>query len=104
MSCDFLRDILQRLLEAAQRDGAFTDALARDVEAQIRQEWGGERVYIGKTADDARIEIGRRNAAIIRDLNNGERVALISRRYRISRMMVYKIWDAYVSQRRKRKV
>lgn len=100
MSCDFVRDILQRILEAAQRDGGFTDALAREVEAQIRQDWGGERVYVGKTAEDARIEIGRRNAAILRDLNNGERVGLIARRYRISRRMVYKLWDAYLAQRR----
>lgn len=101
MGCDFLRDILQRCIEAAQRDDGFSDEWARDIEAQIRKDWGGERVYIGKTADDARIEISRRNAAIIRDMNSGERVGLIARRHKISRRMVYKLWDAYLLDRRK---
>lgn len=101
MNCDPIRDLLQRLLEAAQRDGGFTDALAREVEAQFRQDWGGDRVYIAKTGEDARLEMNRRNAAIINDLNNGERVAFVSRRHRISRRRVYQIWDAYLASRRR---
>lgn len=97
---DFIQDILARLLEVAQRDGCFTETMAREVEQQVRRDWAGERVYIAKSAADARLEMSRRNAAIIRDMNNGERVALVARRYKISRRMVYKVWDAYIVTRR----
>lgn len=102
MSCDFIKELLHRLAEAVQREGAFTDSVAREIEQQIRQDWGGDRVYIAKVGEDAVLEMSRRNAAIMRDLNNGERVAFVARRHNISRRMVYKVWDAYLLQRRRK--
>jgi Mor family transcriptional regulator len=101
---DFIQDMLARLLEAAQREGGFTETIAREIEQQMRRDWAGERVYIAKSAADAKLEMSRRNSAIIRDMNNGERVALVARRYRISRRMVYKVWDAYLVARKGMKV
>jgi len=102
MSCDFIRDLIARLGEAIQRDGRFSEELALSIEQQIRRDWGGERVYIAKSGEDARLEMSRRNQCIIRDLNNGERVDLIARRYKISRRMVYKVWDQYLANRKRK--
>lgn len=98
---DIVTDIISRVLAAYRRDGNLTDDLAREVSRQVHQDWGGVDVYIPKQGEDDRLAIGQRNAAIIRDLNNGERVCLVARRYRISRRMVYKVLDAYVIQRRR---
>lgn len=44
---DIVRDILRRAVEAAQRnDGGFDDALALQIERQVRQDWGGSEPYI----------------------------------------------------------
>jgi len=101
MSCDFIKDLFTRLNEAVQREGGFSESLAREVAQQLRHDWGGDRVYIAKSGEDAQIEMTRRNQSIIRDLNNGERVGLVANRYKISRPMVYKIWDSYLKSRRR---
>ena len=101
MNCDFIRDMLDRLTEAIQRDGAFSDSLAREIEQQLRHDWAGERIYIARNGADAKIEMTLRNQTIIRDMNNGERVGLIARRHHISRRMVYKVWDQNLANRKK---
>lgn len=82
---DLIRDILERI--AARLPETLTRELARELEREIRAHWGSDRVYIAKRGAGARA----RNAAILRDWRNGERVALIARRYRLSRMHVWRI-------------
>ncbi|PYJ07908.1 MAG: hypothetical protein DMF06_14215 [Verrucomicrobia bacterium] len=49
---DLIRAILLRVRE---RDDQFTEQMALQVEEEIRLEWAGERVYIGRRkADSAR--------------------------------------------------
>lgn len=98
LEVDFIGDILGRVLDVLSRGASFSADHARAIEQDIRRDWGGDKVYIGKTAEDSRAEISRRNAAILRDMIAGERAGLIARRYGISRRMVYKLWAAYLEK------
>lgn len=62
-----LRDILSLICRCASEGGGrFDDDLMLQIEKQIRQEWGGERIYIsppGSRKDPARGEAIRKAAA-----------------------------------------
>lgn len=60
-------------------------------EAQIRERWGGDRPYISRRAGEGR---SARNQAIRRDHQAGERVALLERRYGLSRFQIHRILAA----------
>lgn len=82
---DLIRDILERV--AARLPGTLTKKLAQEIERETRQHWAGDRPYVAKNGNEA----ASRNCAILRDWRNGERVALIARRYKISRVQVWRI-------------
>jgi hypothetical protein len=42
---DLIIDILDRV---KRRNEQFTDKMALEIEQEVRKEWAGERVYIGK--------------------------------------------------------
>lgn len=46
---DIVRDLLAMAIDASRRDGAFTDATAMKIERQIRQDYGGESIYIARS-------------------------------------------------------
>ena len=50
---DIVRDILRRVVRAAQDSGGFDDALAAQIERQVRADWGGVETYIAVRADSA---------------------------------------------------
>lgn len=81
---DIVRDILDRVAGAPNRP-------LEDLEQEIRRDYGGERVYVPKDGDKAQTEISMRNAAIRADYRRGESIALLIRRYRISRQRVHQI-------------
>lgn len=81
---DIVRDILDRVPVADKK-------LLAQIEQDIRRDYGGERVYVPKDGDKAQTEISMRNAAIRADYRRGESVALLIRRYRISRQRVHQI-------------
>jgi hypothetical protein len=65
-------------------------------ERQVRDLFGGDRIYVGRRAgqglnprEAARRDV--RNAAIRRDFQAGERIALLTRRYGISTTQVWRI-------------
>lgn len=62
--------------------------MAGQVAEQVTSEWGGDRAYIAKRVGAGRSE---RNDAIRRDHRRGESIALICRRYQLSRQHVYRI-------------
>lgn len=82
-------DIVSRIFEAiAERLNApdtFTEAVARQIEQEIRQEYGGDVLYIAQ-ADRA-----ARNRRIHRDHAHGESQELLMRRYRLSRRQLQRI-------------
>ena len=63
-------------------------AVARLADAQARQTFGGDRVYVARRQGEGTSE---RNAAIRRDFARGERVELLVRRYGLSRVQVWRI-------------
>lgn len=88
MPCDFVADLLNRCAEAF---GIDAPERIQALEAELRRDWGGERVYIAKTLDADRCEMTARNAAILRDSQAGERVVLLARKYGISKQRVSQI-------------
>jgi Mor family transcriptional regulator len=89
---DIVLDILGRLQEAlAAAKGELTPELVKVLEADIRAEWGGDRVFIAKRRGEGH---GNRNSRIFRDYLAGERVKLLSRRYELSERQVMRIVKA----------
>lgn len=61
-------------------------AIVRAAEAQVREVFGGDEVWVGRRPD-----LQNRNAAIRRDYLAGERVALLARRYDLTQRHVLRI-------------
>ncbi len=55
-SDDIVRDILERVVRAAQSQGGFDESLAEQIERQVRQDWGTQRPYIQVAKDDRLFE------------------------------------------------
>lgn len=51
---DIVRDILQRVIDASS--GEFGEALAHQIERQVRKEWGGSKPYIQHDLESRRID------------------------------------------------
>lgn len=82
---DIIDDILRRVIAMAP---SFSAALAARVEAEARQQWGGDRPYIGKRSG---LGTSARNAAIKRDYLAGEHFHLMERRYGLGRSRLNEI-------------
>jgi Mor family transcriptional regulator len=95
---DLIDDVLDAVLQMAPAFCAALaqhrdqlQALAHKISEQKHREYEGERVYIPTTTQAARRERSARNAAILRDHQNGERMALLERRYGLGRTALWKI-------------
>lgn len=95
---DLIDDVLDAVLQMApsfcaalaeHRDQLAAMALA--ISDQKHREYAGDRVYIPGTTESARRERSARNRAIQRDHQAGERMALLERRYGLSRTAIWKI-------------
>lgn len=83
---DIIDDILRMVVAMAP---GFSAALAAQVEKQARNQWGGDRPYIGKRSGSG---TSTRNASIKRDYwQCGERIALLERRYGLSKARLWEI-------------
>lgn len=86
---DIVKDILRRVVDAAAREGAFTDQAAVQIERQVRQDWGGERPYILHCKTDQIIE---RNDKIIELWDAGQRdIRTLACRFGLSTKQVRRI-------------
>lgn len=95
---DLIDDVLDAVLQMAP---SFCAALAEHrnqlaamalaISDQKHREYAGDRVYIPGTTESARRERSARNRAIQRDHQAGERMALLERRYGLSRTALWKI-------------
>lgn len=68
-----------------------------DLEKALREEYGGERVYIPMRGESACRQILDRDREIVRQYRSGHHVTLIARRSGLSRARVYQIlheWGA----------
>lgn len=88
---DIVRDILDRVAAALGEGESFSEQVALQIEQQIRHDWGGDRPYIAKVGEHAQDEMSRRNAAILRDWQAGDRAPAIARKHGVSRARVWQI-------------
>ncbi len=83
---DIVVDILRMVIQMAP---TFSQALAAQVEHQIKERWGGDRPYIPKPR--LRMAQSQRNDAIRRDYLAGERIGLLERRYGLKKTRIWEI-------------
>jgi Mor family transcriptional regulator len=82
---DFVCDVLALVRNLVPE---VTADQAAAVDLALRERWGGDRPYIAKRHGEGRSD---RNAAIRRDHQRGESVALLCRRYQVSRVTVWRV-------------
>jgi Mor family transcriptional regulator len=82
---DFVSDVMALVQQMAP---GITPEQATAVDAALRDRWGGDRPYIAKRHGDGRSD---RNAAMRRDHQRGESIALLCRRYQVSRVTVWRV-------------
>jgi Mor family transcriptional regulator len=82
---DFVCDVLALVRQIA---GSVTEQQAAQVDAAVRERWGGDRPYIAKRHGEGRSD---RNAAIRRDYQRGESIPLLMRRYQLSRVTIWRV-------------
>lgn len=91
MSTDLIRDLLDKVLAAVP---SFTREMASELEQQIRAEWGGEEIYVGKTTTGRRgrpsIPIAVQQKAYI-DGKTDVPTADLTRKHGISRSTLYRL-------------
>jgi Mor family transcriptional regulator len=81
---DIIHDLLSQVLAMAP---SFTAELAAQVEREAREKWGGDRVYVQRKGGT----LSHRNAAIKREYQAGERIALLSRRHGLGPSRLWEI-------------
>lgn len=72
----------------------FSEAVARQVAAHVRDNFGGAKVYVGRRAGEG---MAARNEAIRRDHKAGEQMGLLERRYNMSRTQLWRIVNGMTS-------
>jgi Mor family transcriptional regulator len=82
---DILEDLRQRLVSIG-----FVDPQIDKIVMDIRRDWAGERPYIGARFE-ADKKLSERNRSIIRDFKDGESVAFLTRRYKLSKQRIWQI-------------
>jgi len=87
MKVDAVRDLITRLLEAAHREGTFTESVALEVERQWRMEYRGTEISVSyKPLADRQAA----RAAPVQDYLDNKPVEEITRRHGISRATLYR--------------
>lgn len=90
MADDFVRDVLRRIrgvLIGAPAGPNVWD----EIERMIRADWGGDRPYVSRHGEQGSAWRSSRDERIRYDYRHGESVALLARRYGLSRQRVHQI-------------
>lgn len=83
-----MADIIQRV---RARGVPLSEEVAAQVQFEVRGDWGGERHYIAKVGECGKLQLTARDRQIRADANRGERVALLARRYGLSKKRIWQI-------------
>lgn len=87
MKQDVLRDFLERLVAAIhQHQDGFSETVIRQIERQVRNDWVGERCYIGKLPGE------QTRQAVEQEFRRGTPVRDIARRTGLGRSYVYELY------------
>lgn len=87
---DIVNDILARVAEAAAKQPGkpLDEGALKKIELDVRQQWGGDRPYIGLKTGDGHSD---RNSRIYRQHLAGERTDFLARRHSLSKSQVERI-------------
>lgn len=88
---DVISDAIQAVIGYLREGKLELHDAAQRAESDIRTNWGGERVYIGKTSADALRAISNRDRAIARDWQRGDHIPVLARRYGLSARRVQQV-------------
>lgn len=96
---DVLSAAIRQIADLLQQQGfEFRPQQQIAVESKLREMFGGERVYIGKTSVDAIQHVSQRDRAILRDWRHGEHVPVLARRYGLSDRHIRRIVQPDLTQ------
>lgn len=84
---DLIRELINRLLEAANREGSFTESVALEVERSFRRDFNGAECYV-KERTEARL--AEKQAIVVDAYLQGQPVDQIVRENGISRATLYR--------------
>lgn len=84
---DLVHDILYRV----RRMFDLPEEKLVEVEQGVRQDWGGERPYIARLGESAKLIRGKRDQMIRDQFRRGEHVSLLARRWGLSERRVQQI-------------
>lgn len=94
MASEFVADASALLIDAMRQAGIGPEIcgeVAKQWQAQVIRNWSGDRPYIGAMQPERLRELSRRDAAIVRDWQAGERVDYLMRKYGLGRSRVFDI-------------
>lgn len=78
---DLVADVLQRVSDRCEN---LRPMDLRDIEQEVRAEWGGGRHYIAKLGDTDRLELAKRDRAICEAVSRGIGEDYLSLRYNLT--------------------
>lgn len=78
---DIVADILQRMVD---RGAYLQETALREIEAEVRADWGGERIYIEKIGDSGRLAMMNRDRLIRESAAAGVPEDYLSLRYNLT--------------------
>lgn len=87
MKVDIVRELITRILEAASREGTFTESMALEIERSFRREFNGAECYIAERTEQT---IARKQETIVAHYLGGKPVDQITRENGISRATLYR--------------
>lgn len=85
---DIVSDILARVKAIVP---GVTSVTFREIEADVRHQWGGERLYVAKVGECGRVAQSQRDQAICAQARRGDHVKLLARRHRLSEKRIRQI-------------
>lgn len=85
---DLVADILQRISE---RKGKLTKSAVREIESEVRRDWGGGKHYVARVGECGQAILSERDAAIRAQHRRGDHVKLLSRRWGLSERRIRQI-------------
>lgn len=87
MKVDAVRELINRLIEAAQREGTFTESVALEVERQWRMKYRDTEINVSyRPLADREAQ----RASVVSDYLEGKPINEVTRRNGISRATLYR--------------
>ena len=83
ITVDVVSELINRMLDAANREGGLTESLAREVERAFRHEFSGEKFYVKR-------EPTPKKTAAVTDYLSGQPLEQITKHHGISRATLYR--------------